>query len=343
MYTELGFSSGFKTLSGTGFNFGSPTQPLVHEEAKYWIRVNDSKGKELNLGDKSQGSTANFIIDGFAAIQFDIKSSWMTGMPDWLKKHCNTNSCTVNTAETFFLSHTAGEMYFNVGMYEKGQSFKIMVSNGSETKESGMISKNKLKKQEQKFEELFYKRNQTFWNQINAIRANLDSALSLLKKAKEAAKNLKAYWEGMIKTEEDKLKKLRDDKKKIEADIARLNTVITTKKNEVTDTMKQKRTCDEQQVNLLLAIQAETKALKAAQKVIDDNLAKAKKAREEAIKKLFYWLEASYFYRVFAERLVKNTKDLAAATLEATIAGTQAKIKSAFMPIKVNFATASAK
>merc|ERR1739844_83483 len=89
MYTELGFSSGFKTLSGTGFNFGTPRQPLVKEEAKYWIRVNDSKGKELNLGEKEQKTTSNFVIDGFAAIEFDIKASWMTGMPDWLKKCAN--------------------------------------------------------------------------------------------------------------------------------------------------------------------------------------------------------------------------------------------------------------
>merc|ERR1712045_728014 len=95
-----------------------------------------------------------------------------------------------------------------------GQSFKIMIANGNETKKEGMISRSLLDEQAQKFQKNFYMRNKQFWTQINAIRANLTSALETIKKAKEASKNLKAYWEGMIKTEETKLKKLQDEKKK---------------------------------------------------------------------------------------------------------------------------------
>merc|ERR1712151_462309 len=165
------------------------------------------------------------------------------------------------------------------------------------------ISRSLLDEQAQKFQKNFYMRNKQFWTQINAIRANLTSALETIKKAKEASKNLKAYWEGMIKTEETKLKK-------IEADISRLNTVITNKRNEVKATITQKQTCDEEHVNLLLAIQTEELKIKKKNEEIAKNLADAKKARQAGLKILFYWLEASYFYRVFAEKLVKNVADL---------------------------------
>merc|ERR1712151_142840 len=141
------------------------------------------------------------------------------------------------------------------------------------------ISRSLLDEQAQKFQKNFYMRNKQFWTQINAIRANLTSALETIKKAKEASKNLKAYWEGMIKTEETKLKKLQDEKKKIEADISRLNTVITNKRNEVKATITQKQTCDEEHVNLLLAIQTEELKIKKKNEEIAKNLADAKKSK----------------------------------------------------------------
>merc|ERR1712084_163243 len=97
--------------------------------------------------------------------------------------------------------------------------------------------------------------------------------------------------------------------------------------------MGQKQTCDEEHVNLLLAIQTEELKIKKKNEEIAKNLANAKKARQAGLKKLFYWLEASYFYRVFAEKLVKNVADLDKAC-------TDANIKSAFMPISVSFASA---
>lgn len=147
----------------------------------------------------------------------------------------------------------------------------------------------------------------------------------------------------MVKNEEARLKKLLEEKKKIEADIQRLNTIINNKKNDVRVTITQRTTCDEEHVNLLFAIETEEKKNKRDQQIIDKNLADAKKKRQEKLKELFYWLEASYFYRVFAERLVKNVAALDAATTEATIKGTQTKIKSAFKPIEVTFAAAVAK
>merc|ERR1712083_20537 len=101
----------------------------------------------------------------------------------------------------------------------------------------------------------------------------------------------------------------------------------TNKKNEVKVTITQKQTCDEEHVNLLLAIKTEQEKIDKITKDIAKNLADAKKSRQEGLKKLFYWLEASYFYRVFVERLVKNVADLDKACVDATIKGTQTKIK----------------
>jgi hypothetical protein len=317
---------------------------MISEEAKYWIRVSDGK-KEIDIGEKATLETSNFVLGPEADINFNIRAAWLGKMPDWLKKKCpaDTTICTVSDASTFYLSNNSGEWFFNVTLMNSNQSFKIMIGNGSETPISGYISRNKLNEQEQKWKKLQYSRNAIFWQRINLIKANLSQALNLLKNAKQAASDLKKFWEGMVKNEEARLKKLLEEKKKIEADIQRLNTIINNKKNDVRVTITQRTTCDEEHVNLLFAIETEEKKNKRDQQIIDKNLADAKKKRQEKLKELFYWLEASYFYRVFAERLVKNVAALDAATTEATIKGTQTKIKSAFKPIEVTFAAAVAK
>merc|ERR1711908_187241 len=86
MYTELGFTAGYKSLSSTGyddeeFDFGSEDDPYVQEEAKYWIRYTNAAGKEVNIGMDSKETGVSFIQDGFAGIEFNIKPSWLKEMP----------------------------------------------------------------------------------------------------------------------------------------------------------------------------------------------------------------------------------------------------------------------
>merc|ERR1712032_402942 len=327
MYTELGFSTGFKNMEGLSStrNRGRGRTPEKTELANFWLRYNDGK-KDIDIGSKNLLSTSTFIVYGSEEIMFDIRADWP--LPKFLEKYCSS------------LSTSKKSCSFSI---DKNHTFQIMIANGSEDKMDNSICRATLEAMVEEHKKYIYQRNEEFYRIISEIISRLETTLRTFGQMKKIVAENKQYLENRIKEDEEKLKKLNSIKKRIAEEIKNLHTVINNKKNEVKLNIKKNANCQEEIVSINLAILEEEKKKGKEEAKFAKNLKESKERRQKHLKTLFYWLEASYFYRVFAEKLVKDVAALDVATTDATIKGTQEKVIKAFKPITVLFASVSSK
>lgn len=57
---------------------------------------------------------------------------------------------------------------------------------------------------------------------------------------------------------------------------------------------------------------------------------------QEYYTKIFYWLEASYFYRVFSSKLVANVGEVAVKFAEAKLKPNSVKLSEVFYPLETD-------
>merc|ERR1712160_207842 len=141
-----------------------------------------------------------------------------------------------------------------------------------------------------------------------------------------------AYWKEKNEKIKIDLEKFLKKKEALRKEIEIINANIDRKKTSVLTNQSLKAKCEDELMNLYLQIKAE-----------EARIAAAKASKAEKVKLCFYYIEASFYYRVFAEKLVKTEADLVIATTGAALTATQTKIKTAFFPVLVNFATTVAK
>jgi len=346
MYTELGFSTGFKNMEGLSStrNRGRGRTPEKTELANFWLRYNDGK-KDIDIGSKNLLSTSTFIVYGSEEIMFDIRADWP--LPKFLEKYCSSlstskKSCSFSKTMAFILGMDEANFFLQVSI-DKNHTFQIMIANGSEDKMDNSICRATLEAMVEEHKKYIYQRNEEFYRIISEIISRLETTLRTFGQMKKIVAENKQYLENRIKEDEEKLKKLNSIKKRIAEEIKNLHTVINNKKNEVKLNIKKNANCQEEIVSINLAIFEEEKKKEKEEAKFAKNLKESKERRQKHLKTLFYWLEASYFYRVFAEKLVKDVAALDVATTDATIKGTQEKVIKAFKPITVLFASVSSK
>jgi len=338
LYTELGFTEGYKSMQRP--RRGGRAGPI--ETFSFFIRIAGAgpNGKSLDIGAGSVQTTDKFVQNG-GAITFPTTASLKALFPDWMKKKCTNEACTFQEIKSF--TNLKNEnYYYQVALLKDNKSFQIIY--GAENcYEIGCVSHSKIYEQTQIYINSFPVRTESFWRTIASMKNDLGTALEFLNALKLDAKKRTAYWKEKNEKIKIDLEKFLKKKEALRKEIEIINANIDRKKTSVLTNQSLKAKCEDELMNLYLQIKAEEARIAAAKVAAAKELALAKATKAEKVKLCFYYIEASFYYRVFAEKLVKTEADLVIATTGAALTATQTKIKTAFFPVLVNFATTVAK
>jgi len=340
LYTELGFTEGYKSMQRP--RRGGRAGPI--ETFSFFIRIAGAgpNGKSLDIGAGSVQTTDKFVQNG-GAITFPTTASLKALFPDWMKKKCTNEACTFQEIKSF--TNLKNEnYYYQVALLKDNKSFQIILTYGAENcYELGCVSHSKIYEQTQIYINSFPVRTESFWRTIASMKNDLGTALEFLNALKLDAKKRTAYWKEKNEKIKIDLEKFLKKKEALRKEIEIINANIDRKKTSVLTNQSLKAKCEDELMNLYLQIKAEEARIAAAKVAAAKELALAKATKAEKVKLCFYYIEASFYYRVFAEKLVKTEADLVIATTGAALTATQTKIKTAFFPVLVNFATTVAK
>lgn len=343
MTAELGLTSGYKTWgdnqsAGTSF-------PTVN----FYLKFNVLKGqKPISCGGTyAYKSTNNFNLDN--NVSFPIDASWP--LPKEFKStYCSTypGYCLVTDVKAFNLLQ-ANEYYYAVTYTSKAgkeEKFHIIITNGGEVTTTGFMGK--IGKPQMQAMADQYK---------NARASNIEFFLRKVNEIIQKSDYVIKDYEGIVSIQNKKNKPLQDNlkegKKYLENalnrkntlvnEIAALNAKIAQRDITIANTQSDREKCINELITLTqnLAVEEAKVAAAEAKKKADIAAKKAEKAK--VIKKVFYYLEACYFFRVFAEKLIKAEADVDAALTGAHVKTTEKKLQTAFYPIKVQFANAGTK
>jgi len=337
LYTELGFTEGYKSMWGS---YGVAAQS---ESFQFYIEVVGANGKAVKIGEASVQNTDNFVQEVSSAITFPTTAALKALFPAWMQTECTNQACTFHGIKSF-TNLKNSNFYFQVELNKNNKSFQIVITNGAEVATSPeAVSKNTITQQTQKYANSKPIRTSEFWIAISNMKSNLDSVMEVLTLFKTNANGRTQYLAGVIKVLKASMEKDLKKKEALRKEIEIINANIDRKKTSVLTNQSLKAKCEDELMNLYLQIKAEEARIAAAKVAAAKELALAKATKAEKVKLCFYYIEASFYYRVFAEKLVKTEADLVIATTGAALTATQTKIKTAFFPVLVNFATTVAK
>lgn len=139
------------------------------------------------------------------------------------------------------------------------------------------------------------------------------------------------------------LKLLLKKKKNLENEITTLNLKIAEREIKINITNAEKQKCNNEYINLIFLRDQEELKVKAKKEQLVKDIADKKVLKSKALKKIFYYLEACYFYRLFGEKLIKAEADLDPALTGKNVKTTEAKLAKAFYPIKFQIAETGSK
>ena len=342
LYTELGFNSGFRQGPPASLNWNP--EP---EKFQYYIQYTNPIDSKIKLvGDKSTQTMLTFVdrIDG--TISFKTTDAWNSLLPQFIKSKCNSTICkfTTNLVKSFSQGKS-DNYFFTVVLQGQNKSFKIILTNGVDavTDPSNEVGLPTMTEQVNNYENATGGKKNQFAQHLILVIENYTNILKWINDIKKKQANLQNVYKANTIALEGKLEKKKEEKNKLVNEIDVLNTTIATQRTSITNLQSKKNKCNEELINIILQISNETKRIEKAKSQKAENIAKNTESRTKAIKNLFYYIEASYFYRVFAEKLIKKESEVLAAFTGTNFITTKTKIVNAFFPIPIDFASQSAK
>ena len=333
LYTSLGFEYGYKA-------YGSFSPNVIFQ---YYISFETSPGTFKAVGQDTPLRSSKFFMNN--ALILSMTNAVKVNLPAWLQSYCKTdNQCSFAASNlTSFTQLENGDSYFLVGIKgddKKTHKIQINFTNVSKDFARDTIPTFKLSAITGEYANLnsglrqaFNDVTQSAANHILKIRTNLEQLIeSSVYSLNTQLKDLKTQIEEFITKKETLTKELTN-----------IQSQITTNAKDIQKKKDLKSLCLEELQNIIIEISAEEKIIKSKKEEKELKIAENKVKKEGAEKVLFYWLEASYFYRVFGEKLVKSEKDVPAVLLPENFTVFSNKIKSAFYPRQFLFADANKK
>jgi len=348
LYTSLGMTEGYKTnlasLQPPPYNGGAAIPPCTeNDDAKFFIVVKGANGKESQVGSADPKSTNVFFDSVANAFIFPSSEAWNAKFPKWLKDQCNSTTCTLKTVSSVTRTENGSDQFFNLVINDQNK-LKVNLTNGSWVSGCGVYTVNRMQATITDFNNAKQIFGENFWHRQTQVVLALKNAFYNIGELKSHNKKRAEFINRMITENQKEADKYVKVKQALNEAIAALNGQIDAVRTLISVTTSRKARCTSEYQNLNLQIITEEKRIAAKKVEIATNLAAAKLKKKIYLKGLFYWIEASFFYRVFAERLVKDEAALDAATLTPTaLKATQGKITNAFYPVPVTFAELSAK
>lgn len=351
---ELGKKEGYSTMNQQ-FAFPSGPEPSIYASPNfnYYLSVIGADGKEKIIGSETDTkSTSSFIGTGGACspmspVNVIISPNWFSKLPGWMQKYCSSNSCHFKTVTTLTYQQNAETLFQYTVNLAGGKTFRIILINGTDSTSNSngnnQVDKNHINYQVVSHKQFNHTCLENLSTSIENIIDPLTKLLADLSLMREKASTLITVNKGRIKIAKDDLDKKNATKKKLVDAITILNSTIDKKNSDVKRKLCSKSKCKDELVSIRMSIVAESKLIEKEKKAIAAALEKAKNGKKKAIKNLLYQMNASYFYRVFAEKLVKGEAELITATTGNALKSTKSKIVKAFFPIAIEFSSLTAK
>lgn len=340
LYTELGLTSGFKEDS-----LVDAKNDVIFKVYYTW----EENGKKKSLGESNPLSINNFVsYDSVkVVINLPMRADLFSKLPAFLKSYCNTDFCKIS-GTTVFIAQKDENQYFALQFKDNKSvthDLKIIVSNAMDgyVASKGTVLQKNLFKVIGTYEEQKEKETSAFSKIAIDLKHNLELLSNQLNFIKKNGSKMTVNLEKDLKVYKDDLDKYQKLKTALETNILNLNKKIAADQEKITlqNTLKQK--CLDEQITILKQIEDEQLEIRKSAEKIKNKLALSEKLKKESILALFYQLEASYYYRVFSERLIKKQEDIDAALTGKNLQTTQNKIINAFFPIPIKFSQPSSK
>jgi hypothetical protein len=333
LYTSLGFENGYKTLGNK-----DPTDAPLYE---YYLSNDKNEFKELEKADSLKSAEFIYANDG-GYLAVSMNDSIYKKCPLWFQGYCKyDHHCRfpINVISSM-ISITTIPPYFNVdivGKDGKKFQFKINFTNVDESGVEPAIDLYSLPNFTERFEDLRTELSKDFSDNIHAANLDISDIIRYLKKLKDLKKKSDDVDEELKKPKK-MLEEANAEHKRLTESMATIQKQIATNLKETNILVVKKIDCLHQLQNTFSEIDVEEIKNKKDRNSLDLLINENKVEKDNREKLLFYWLEASYYHRVFGEKLLKSENDVPAALLPENFVVFTNKIKNAFYPQLVTFA-----
>lgn len=324
MYTAMGLQYGYKELA-----MATDSNDAMF---KWYLQFADGK----KIGENNSVSVMSFVNKNM--ITFPLSFQMSTAIPADMKNYCKF-SCEIKEVKTFHLEDYQDAYRYKVVFNNNGKDvhFYIVITNGADLPQDGLVSKERMIQEETTFKQNNRTENKFFIEAlVQGQQAAADAAkhFALIKdKNVNKLNEYKKTYEEFKKEYEKYLKQ----KQQLEAEQAALLAKIAAKKEELNNTIQKAKSCETEVIELISKIQNLQEIVKAAQAARKKKIDDLTKAKAQCAKEFYYFIEAGYFYRVFAEKLIAAEADVENALSGNNLKTTKNKITKAFYPIKVVF------
>lgn len=338
MYTALGLKYGYKQNINT-YDYGDYFM-------EYIIKWKDANGK---FHSASNSEYCNKITTPTKyTLSFPYSQSDFNSFPDALKNFCTGGNCVITTANMLQYFENTDGGYFQIDYTYKKQNRAVylFVQNTSDDPNCDPYDyypKLYLKKQAEQFKIESATVSDRFYEILSSMEVSCQRAITYLNQIKSTIAEGRASVEKEIKRIQDRLDHYRKEKQQLEQSINISNKQIAELETKVNTALSDKRKCEEEKVDLNNRIEAEKIRIQQEKKKIADFIKQKEQERSDAVTQLFYRFESAYYYRVFAEKIVKTPAECTTAVDSKHMESTKEKLTKAFFPIKINFADPNAK
>jgi len=344
LYTSLGLTSGFKSMAAESYD------DAIFE---YFLMFNVGKGqKPINVGSQEDTQQRNGFDDfNGEGVSFYINNSWKNIPADFKKKFCNEfDECLILYKDlkgfTLLSSHNFYYAVTYLNSLGKEDRFHIILTNGAEVRTNNdiiVVTRVQMEAQETSIISNAQKIDAEFLRYVNqVISSSNDVILKYNEMLEQNDKSIKNSARN-LENNEKKLKTFIEKKKNLENEITTLNLKIAEREIKINNTNAEKQKCNNEYINLIFLRDQEELKVKAKKEQLVKDIADRKVLKSKALKKIFYYLEACYFYRLFGEKLIKAEADLDPALTGKNVKTTEAKLAKAFYPIKFQIAETGSK
>ena len=342
LYTELGLTSGFKEDSLVDAN---DDNNVIFKVYYTW----EENGKKKSLGENNPLSINKIVsYDSIKVlINLPMRTDLFSKLPAFLKSYCNTDFCKIS-GTTVFISQKDENQYFSLQFIDKKSvthDLKNIVSNAIDgyVNSKGTVIQSDLLDVIDTYDTQKRFETSAFSKIAIDLKHNLELLSSQLRTIENNGSGNTETLKKNLKMYKDDLEKYLKQKIALETNILSLNKKIAADQEKINLQITLKQKCLDEQITLLKQIEDEQLNMARTEANIKNKVALNEKLKQDSILSLYYQLEASYFYRVFSERLIKNKEGIEPALTGKNLQTTQNKIINAFFPIPIKFSQPSSK
>lgn len=331
LLNSLGLKYGYKEEAGQQSSFDD-------SYFKIYLQID---GKDIGKDD--QTICSYFLRRNYLDIQ--INPSWKSSLPTYMK--CNDYSCEIpfKVLNNFVYQGNGDNGEFVIQLTDKSvkREFKIIITNVANYVSNDTVSVSRCQQEESKFVSLYSEKMKEIQEPIQRVVLNIEDVIRTLDVYSRDVKEQLDRLKGELSNMQRRWKMAEEDKAKIDKQLTEVVLKISTRNMLINVIKSDIQKNDNDRASAGVALAYHIALIKKKEQDKANLIKKLTEQKNVQIERFFYYLEASYFYRVFPTKLIAAQSDVENAINKANSDSTKSKIIKAFYPIKVQFSAEQVK